>query len=191
MLCASQATIGNLELEVRELQQNLEAWTSGSRNLELRQNQGDTEGEHQKTIERARDEVNKKWEARWETNHEQLLDRMRRIENESQRLIRNAVEERDEEWAVVWTKKNAYLLTRLKDKEAEIKELKSAETRRDEGYEEQIKALGKRLAAEEHHTSVLQEMLLGLETQHAKTKSELQDLRCKGRTPNQISSLSP
>ncbi|KAH0537241.1 hypothetical protein FGG08_005943 [Glutinoglossum americanum] len=190
MLCASQAKIESLELELRELRESLMIWTNRPGNTRPQQ-QDDTEDEHKKAIEHTREEVNKKWESRWKMDHEQLLDRMRRIENESQRLIKSAVEERDEEWAVTWAKKNAYLLTRLKDKEVEIKELKSAEARKEEGHEAQIKALEKRLAAEEHHTSILQEMLLGLETQHAKTKSELQDLRSKGRVPNQIPSLSP
>ncbi|KAI9777619.1 MAG: hypothetical protein M1839_008673 [Geoglossum umbratile] len=190
MLVASQAKIESLELEVRELRQNLELWTNRCQNLELRQKQGNAEHEQKiiATIERTREEVNTTWEARWKTNHEQLLDRMRRIENDSQRLIKSAAEERDEEWAVTWAKKNAYLLTRLKDKEAEIKELKA---RKDDGHEAQLKALEKRLAAEEHHSSILQEMLLGLETQHAKTKSELQDWRNKGRAPNQTPSVPP
>ncbi|KAH0551771.1 hypothetical protein GP486_007012 [Trichoglossum hirsutum] len=191
MLCASQAKIEGLELEVRELQKNLEFWMNRSDNPEPRPNRDDAEREFKEAIGRTREEVNMIWESRWKSNNEQLLDRMRRIENESQRLIKSAVEERDEEWAVTWAKKNAYLLTRLKDKEVELKELKNAEARKDEGHEAQVKALEKRLAAEEHHTSVLQEMLLDLETQHARTKSELQDLRCMGRAPNQVSPLSP
>jgi hypothetical protein len=190
MLLASEAKIEDLELEVRELRLDLELWTNRCQNLELQRKQDAAEHE-QKNIaatERTREEVNTTWEARWKTNHEQLLDRMRRIENDSQRLIKRAVEERDEEWAVTWAKKNAYLLTRLKDKEAEVKELK---TRKDEGHEAQLKALEKRLAAEEHHSSILQEMLLDLETQHAKTKSELQDWKSKGRIPNQTPSLPP
>ncbi|KAI9858175.1 MAG: hypothetical protein M1813_007824 [Trichoglossum hirsutum] len=191
VLYASQAKIESLELEVRELQKSLEIWTNRSNNPKPQQKQDDIEREHKEAIERTREEVNKIWESRWKTNNEQLLDRMRRIESESQRLIKSAVEERDEEWAVTWAKKNAYLLTRLKDKEVEIRELKSTEARKDEGHEAQLKALEKRLAAEEHHTSILQEMLLDLETQHARTKSELQDLRCMGRVPNQISLPSP
>ncbi|KAI9765595.1 MAG: hypothetical protein M1840_007284 [Geoglossum simile] len=190
VLVDSQVKIESLELEIRELQRNLELWTKRCQSLELQRKQDHTEHEQNNTvvIERTREEVNTTWEARWRTNHEQLLDRMRRIENDSQRLIKSAAEERDEEWAVTWAKKNAYLLTRLRDKEAEVKELKA---RKDGGHEAQLKALEKRLAAEEHHSSILQGMLLDLETQHAKTKSELQDWRNKGRAPNQSPSLSP
>jgi len=68
----------------------------------------------QSRIEKAQNEVEDLWEARWKDRDRHLMERMRRIEVESQNHVERAVTERDEEWAAEWANKNKHLLDRLK-----------------------------------------------------------------------------
>ncbi|PGH02048.1 hypothetical protein GX51_04860 [Blastomyces parvus] len=66
------------------------------------------------SIERAKNEVEDMWEARWKDRDRHLMERMRRIELESQIQVEKAVAERDQEWVAEWEKRNNDLLERLR-----------------------------------------------------------------------------
>ncbi|KLJ11020.1 hypothetical protein EMPG_13690 [Blastomyces silverae] len=66
------------------------------------------------SIERAKNEVEDMWEARWKHRDRHLMERMRRIELESQIQVEKAVAERDQEWVAEWEKRNNELLERLR-----------------------------------------------------------------------------
>ena len=65
-------------------------------------------------LERARNEVEDLWEARWKDRDRHLVDRMKRIELDSQKSLEKAIRDRDEAWTAEWAKKNEQLVQRLK-----------------------------------------------------------------------------
>ncbi|KAL2368076.1 hypothetical protein, variant 1 [Blastomyces gilchristii SLH14081] len=66
------------------------------------------------SIERAKNEVEDMWEARWKHRDRHLMERMRRIELETQIQVEKAVAEHDQEWVAEWEKRNNELLERLR-----------------------------------------------------------------------------
>ncbi|KAL1952910.1 hypothetical protein VTO42DRAFT_3961 [Malbranchea cinnamomea] len=80
---------------------------------DLQKRLANLEAEMQSRIERAKNEIEDQWEARWRHRDRQLMERMRRMEIESQKQIERTVAQRDEEWVAELQKQNRELLAKL------------------------------------------------------------------------------
>lgn len=113
-----------LQGQVINLRETVDIWKTRCQKLEQERMINPSKN-HMDDIAQVKRDVEELWEARWHHRHEQLSDRMRRIEEDARKAFQEAVAAKDKRLFEL-EEKCADLSTRLKQKEEDIQRLKSS-----------------------------------------------------------------